>query len=247
VQHLVDEYGWRVSYRILGWTLVALTPIVFFAIPWKTVAAGAARHQPPKAGEGWTLRGALRSPVFWGLSQVFFFTAAGMFSIVVQLVAFLVEAGYTPIAAATAFGAVGFCSAMSIMTSGLASERFGYRQTVTASASGTIAGMLILIAISFAPSTALLMLFVPVFGFCMGVRGPIVSSIVARYFAGPRVATIYGIVYASNAVGAAIGAFAGGLLHDLTGDYRAGLVMAIVLMTLATLPFWLVPVLRSYR
>jgi predicted MFS family arabinose efflux permease len=81
----------------------------------------------------------------------------------------------------------------------------------------------------------------------MGVRGPIVSSVSARYFAGPRVATIYGVVYASNAVGAALGAFAGGLLHDLTGGYRAGLGMAIVLMLLAAMPFWVVPTLRSYR
>jgi MFS family permease len=170
-----------------------------------------------------------------------------MFSIVVQLVAFFVEAGFSPIAAATAFGIVGLLSAMSVMSAGFAAERFGYRQTVTASIGGTLTGMSLLIALTFAPSWLLLVLFVPVFGFCMGVRGPIVSSVSARYFAGPRVATIYGVVYASNALGAALGAFAGGLLHDLTGGYRAGLSMAIVFMLLAALPFWTVPVLRNYR
>jgi MFS family permease len=170
-----------------------------------------------------------------------------MFSIVVQLVAFFVEAGFSPLAAATAFGIVGLFSATSVMGSGLVAERFGYRQTVTASIAGTVSGMGLLIALTLAPSWSLLALFVPVFGFCMGVRGPIVSSVSARYFAGPRVATIYGVVYASNAVGAALGAFAGGLLHDLTGGYRAGLGMAIVLMLLAAMPFWVVPTLRSYR
>jgi MFS family permease len=247
VQYLVGEYGWRASYRILGWLLVALAPVVVLAIPWKTFAAGAARHVAQKAGEGWTLRAALRSPVFWGLIQVFFCTAWGMFSIVVQLVAFFVEAGFSPIAAATAFGIVGLFSAMSVMGSGLVAERFGYRQTVTASIAGTLTGMSLLVALTFAPSWFLLVLFVPVFGFCMGVRGPIVSSVSARYFTGARVATIYGVVYASNAVGAALGAFAGGLLHDLTGGYQAGLAMAIVFMLLAALPFWTVPALRNYR
>jgi len=93
----------------------------------------------------------------------------------------------------------------------------------------------------------LLVLFVPVFGLCMGMRGPIVSSVAARYFAGPRVATIYGLIYASNAVGAALGAFAGGLLHDLTGGYRAALAMSLVLITVAALPFWTVPALRNFR
>jgi MFS family permease len=247
VQYLVGEYGWRVSYRILGWLLVALAPIVVFAIPWKTFAAGAARHVAQKAGEGWTLRAALRSPVFWGLIQVFFCTAWGMFSIVVQLVAFFVEAGFSPIAAATAFGIVGLFSAMSVMGSGLVAERFGYRQTVTASIAGTLTGMSLLVALTIAPSWLLLVLFVPVFGFCMGVRGPIVSSVSARYFTGARVATIYGVVYASNAVGAALGAFAGGLLHDLTGGYQAALGMAMFFMLLAALPFWTVPALRNYR
>jgi MFS family permease len=81
----------------------------------------------------------------------------------------------------------------------------------------------------------------------MGVRGPIVSSVSARYFAGPRVATIYGIVYASNAVGAALGAYLGGVLHDITGGYRAGLGMALVFIGLAALPFWTVRVLRHFR
>jgi MFS family permease len=247
VQYLVGEYGWRASYRILGWMLLALAPLVVVCIPWNRFAAGAPRPAAHKAGEGWTLDAALRSPVFWGLIQVFFFTAAGMFSIVVQLIAFFVDAGFSPLAAATAFGIVGLLSAASVMGSGIAADRFGYRQTVTASFAGTLSGMLVLIAITFTSSWFLLVLFVPLFGFCMGVRGPIVSSVSARYFAGPRVATIYGIVYASNAVGAALGAFLGGLLHDVTGGYRAGLCMALVFISLAALPFWAVRVLRNYR
>jgi MFS family permease len=179
--------------------------------------------------------------------QVFFCTAAGMFAVVVQLVAFLVDAGFSPLVAATAFGVVGFLSAASIMSSGPLVERFGPRQTVTASVAGTISGMLLLALMTVAPSLPLLAAFVAAFGLCMGMRGPIVSSVAARYFAGPRVATIYGIIYASNAVGAALGSFLGGLLHDLTGGYHSTLAMAVALMALAALPFWTVPVLRSYR
>jgi len=108
---------------------------------------------------------------------VFFGTAAAMFSVIVQLVAFFVDAGFSPIAAATAYGMLGMMSALSVMGSGLLSERFGYRQTVTATFVGTAAGMSILFALTFVPSTFLLALFVPAFGLCMGVRGPIVSSV----------------------------------------------------------------------
>ena len=250
VQYLVGEFDWRETYRLMGLALLLAAPVVVIGLPWRKFAAGHPASRPQakeKKGQGWTFTAAVRTPVFWGLIQVFGCTAAAMFSIVVQLVAFLVDAGFPPLTAATAFGIVGLLSAASVMGSGFASERFGYRQTVTASFAGTAAGMLTLLAITAYPFTMLLAVFVAVFGLCMGVRGPIVSSVCARYFAGPRVATIYGLIYASNAVGAALGSFAGGLLHDLTGGYRAGLAMALVLIAVAAMPFRTVPALRNFR
>ena len=81
----------------------------------------------------------------------------------------------------------------------------------------------------------------------MGVRGPIISSICTRHFAGARVATIYGTVLASNSVGAALGSLLGGVLHDLTGGYTVGLVFSLCSIALASTPFWTVPALRHYR
>jgi MFS family permease len=250
-QYLVANYDWRVAYRVLGLIVLALVPAVVFLLPWKTFAAGHPEHRREarlKSGEqGWTLRAAARTPLFIGLSQAFFCTATAMFSIIVQMVAFLIDAGFSPLAAATAYGAVGLMSAASVMGSGFMAERFGYRQTVSVTFVGTAAGMLILLLITAFPSYLLLLAFVPVFGLCMGVRGPIISSISARYFAGPRVATIYGTIYATNALGAAFGSLMGGLLHDLTGGYRAGLAVALLFVALASTPFWTVPALRNFR
>jgi MFS family permease len=249
-QYLIGEHDWRHAYRILGIGLLLLVPLVLI-LPWNRFAAGnrayrhAGRHK--QAGEGWTPRNALRTPVFWGLAAVFFFTATAMFSVVVQLVAFFVDAGFSPLAAATAYGLLGLMSALSVMSSGFISDRFGYRQTVTASFLGTAAGMAVLLAMTAVPSAFLLVLFVGLFGLCMGTRGPIVSSISARTFAGPHVATIYGGIYAANALGAGFGAFMGGVLHDLTGGYRVGLGVALVFVALAAAPFWTVPALRNFR
>jgi MFS family permease len=250
-QYLVANYDWRVAYRVLGLLVLALVPIVVFLLPWKAFAAGHPEHRREgklKSGEeGWTLRAAARTPLFFGLSQAFFCTAAAMFSIIVQLVAFLIDSGFSPLAAATAYGAVGLMSAASVMGSGFMAERFGYRQTVSVTFVGTAAGMLILLLITAFPSYLLLLVFIPVFGLCMGVRGPIISSICARYFAGPRVATIYGTIYAMNALGAAFGSLMGGLLHDLTGGYGVGLAVAMLFVALASTPFWSVPALRNFR
>jgi MFS family permease len=249
-QQLIGALDWRGAYRVLGSALLLLTPFVMFAIPWRRFTMGSAEQRAGKAsgtGQGWTMRAALRSPVYWGLTQVFFFTAAGMFAVLVQLVAFFIDAGFSPLAAASAYGAIGMMSAMSVMGSGFTSDRFGYRQVITVSFIGTATGMVLLLLIALSPLTVFLVLFVPAFGLCMGVRGPIVSSVSARYFSGPRVATIYGGIYASNAIGAACGSFIGGLLHDLTGGYKSGFAFALVCVALASAPFWTVRELRSFR
>ena len=249
-QTLIGQYDWRLAYRILGIALLAVLPVVLL-LPWKRFAAGSPsyRHEARKKriGEGWTPRAAMRTSVFWGLAGVFFCTATAMFSVLVQLVAFFIDAGFSPLTAASAFGLLGLLSAVSVMASGVLSDRFGYRQTVTASFAGTGAGMLILLLMTFQASAMLLVLFVVLFGFCMGTRGPIVSSLSARYFSGPHVATIYGGIYSANALGAAAGSLMGGVLHDLTGGYRAGLAIALGFVVLAAMPFWTVRELRNFR
>jgi predicted MFS family arabinose efflux permease len=249
-QALVERYGWRSAYQTLGSVLLIALPIVLFAIPWRRFAAGRPPErasQLPSEANAWTLRKAMGTRIYWGMAQAFFFTALGMFAIFVQLVAFLVDAGFSALTAATAFGVCGMLSAGSVMGSGFLTERFGTLRVVTASFAGTIAGMLLLLLIARHPSTALLVAFVLVFGASLGVRGPIISSICARHFAGPRIATIYGTVFASNSLGAALGSLIGGALHDLSGGYTAGLAFSLCSIALASMPFWTVPALRNYR
>jgi MFS family permease len=249
-QYLVTAYDWRTAYRAMGLALLVLVPVVLLALPWRTMQAGHPDLHGPKAkgaGTGATVREAIRSPVFWSLAQIFFFTATAMFSVLVQLVAFFIDAGFSPLTAASAFGVLGMLSATSVMLSGPIAEKFGYRQSVTASFAGTASGILLLILITRWPAAIALGAFVVVYGLCMGVRGPVISTVSARTFAGPNVATIYGAIYSTNALGAAFGSFMGGLLHDLTGGYVAGLVMAFAAVLVAALPFWTQPALRDFR
>ncbi len=248
-QYLVSEYDWRLAYRIFGLVLLALAPVVLFALPWRSFAAGHPENlrRITRDPSGWTLRAAMGTPAYWGLAQIFFCTATAMFSAVVQLVAFFIDAGFSPLAAATAYGALGMLSAASIMGSGFLSERFGYRQTATASFIGTATGMGLLLLLTAASSPLLLAMFVAIFGLCMGVRGPIVSSVCTKSFPGANVATIYGTIYSTNALGAAFGSYLGGLLHDFSGGYRVGLALALAFIALAAAPFWTVPALRNFR
>ena len=251
VQALLAALDWRTVYQMLGVLMLLAVPVVALVVPWSLFVHGhpayRSEHRARAAGEGWTVAGAMRTRIYWGMVQVFFCTATAMFTVLVQAVIFLIDIGFSPLAAATAYGLTGMLSVISVSGSGVLSDRFGLRQTATASLVGTAAGVLLLLLMSYGSSTLMLVLFVLVFGLCMGVRGPIVSSIATRHFAGPRVATIYGTIYSSNAIGAAFGSLMGGVLHDLTGGYRTGFVFSLCTVALAAAPFWTVRALRDFR
>jgi len=109
-QILVDQAGWRGAYHILGGVMLA-GAIPLLLLPWRRIAAGAGHvarfAQTRAADDTWTLGSAMRHHAFWSLFSIFFFTSIGMFSISVQVVAYLVEVGFPPLQAATAWGLSG--------------------------------------------------------------------------------------------------------------------------------------------
>lgn len=250
-QYLVVHLGWRGFYRIMA---IALGVVAVFAValPWGRIMAGSVPARAPAsrtagdASHGTTVREALRSPLFWSLAQVYVFTSTGMFGVFVQVVAYLREAGFDPMTAANAYGFAGMLSTPAmILMAGLA-DRFGARWVVTTTFGMTLSGILALIAVGRAPSHALLAAFVVLFGCSMGARGPIISAIANRVFVGPRRATIYGMLFGANLIGAAFGSWFGGVLFDATGGNVAGFVVSMGCLAIAALPFLFYPALRRF-
>lgn len=242
-QHLIATVGWREAYRDLGIALLALLPLIVF-LPWRTLAAGhpdlmtrtgshvAASATPRRWSQ------TLRSPAYWALVQVFFFTAVAMHGVIVQIVAYLVDIGFKPIEAATAFGSQGLLSVIGMIGAGWLADRMGYRATATLSFVLTFTGMALLTLLSFAASQWLLVAFVLFFGTSQGARGPIVSSLASKIFHGPGFATVFGTIFMCMSIGAGMGSWLSGLLHDWTGGYRTSFVVSMVSIVLAALPFW---------
>ncbi|HEX2540170.1 MAG TPA: MFS transporter [Caldimonas sp.] len=250
-QTLIDSRGWRSAYGVLGAVLLVLLPLSL-ALPWRAIRAGlptpgprpvpSPAPSPAPTGSAATtarpVRAALGQRSFWLLVQVMFFTAVGMYLIIVQSVAYLVDVGFTPLQAAGAFGVAGLLSVIGMSSAGWLADRFGHRRAATISFIGTTIGILLLFAMSYRSTHWLLAAYVLLFGICQGARGPLIAGLSARLFSGPGQSTIYGVIYACMSVGSGIGALLSGTLHDLTGGYRAAFVLAMVCVLLAALPFW---------
>jgi len=251
-QYLIDSLGWRFAYYVLGGILLCFLPFIQL-LPWKRITAG--RSDSPAVGVVDVKRrlslepllDALKTRAFWALAQVFFFTAVAIYIILVQTIVFLVDVGFTPLQAATAFGFAGMLSVIGVSTAGFLADRFGARLTVTATFVLSFVGVILLYVISYYPSQLALTGFVLLFGLAQGARGPIVSTISSRLFPGRAQATIYGTIYACMSLGAALGAYTSGLLYDLTGTYRLGFAFSMVSVLLAVAPFWTSTIIAAPR
>lgn len=248
-QWLIERYGWRGAYHVLGGVLLALLPLVL-ALPWRRIAAGRDERadksaQPAARQNAWTIARALATPAFWALFGVMFFTSVTTYAIGVQAVAYLVEIGFAPLEAASIYGLVGMISIVGMLGSGVLAERIGERPVATLSYSSTIIGIGMLALLDWHRAYALVGAFVLLFGTMQGSRGPLVAVLAARNFSGGGLGTVYGTIMVGMGLGGAVGSWAAGTLHDLTGDYRAGFLLAALCAGCGLGLFWTVRALSA--
>ncbi len=248
-QLLIDHIEWRGTYRVLGVVALALLVPTLF-LPWQTISAGSPHLERPQkpddiVDEGWTLPSAMRHHAFWALFGTFFFTAIGMFAITPQVVAYLVDVGFPPLQAATAWGFSGIALLCGMLGISWLDGVIGRRPSILFSYSCSLLGIVMLWLLQWYPSYILLTGFVVCFGSMVGSRGPLLSATAMKIFRGRRMGTIYGAITFGSGLGAALGSWSGGLLHDWTQSYNSLLAFALISVVLGMIPFLVVPALRN--
>lgn len=252
MQVLLDWYGWRSAHWMLGLATLALIPLILL-LPLGRIGAGSAAWQAQRSaaatvrGQAWTVSAAVRTPAFWGLFSAYFWTSVAAYSILPQSVAYLIERGFHPLVAASAFGMTGMLSAIGIVAVGWLSDRVGRLKTVTGTYLVTIAGALALLAIAAWPSCLLVYLFVICFGLMQGARGPIIVALISNLYRGGAVGAIFGTLSIAMGLGQATGSFVSGLLQQWTGAYYASFSLGVLGSLLGMSMFWIVPSLRYER
>jgi MFS family permease len=246
-QLLIDHIGWRGAYQIFGAAaLVLLLPLL--VLPWRLFSTGSPHLAKSAAAEfvdqGWTLLSAMRHHAFWALFSTFFFTSIGMYSIAPQIVAYLIDAGFPPLQAATAWGFSGIVLLFGMLGITWLDGIIGRRPSVLFSYAISILGIVMLWALQWYPNFWLLTGFVVCFGSMIGSRGPLLTATAMSIFRGERVGTIYGTVTIGAGLGSAIGSWGGGLIHDLTHSYNPLIAFSLVAVLLGMIPFLVVPALR---
>ncbi|HEV8470909.1 MAG TPA: MFS transporter [Candidatus Limnocylindria bacterium] len=170
------------------------------------------------------LRQAMHTRDFWLLAASFFvcgYTSNGLVG--THLIPHAVEHGFTEVMAASAVALLGSMNIVGTLASGWLTDRYDNRKLLAAYYGFRA---LSLFALPIIYDVRWLFLFAFVYGLDWIATVPPTANLVATIYGRASLGTIYGWIFFSHMVGAAIAAFAGGFFRDLLGDYHLMFVSA---------------------
>jgi MFS family permease len=256
MEFIIEGFGWRVAYVIMGLLTVAvLLPIVLLGYTFSPKERGlraigshgkiSDTNDTPSAKsdqantERWTRVSGLRSRPLWLLfvSNMLFW-GTGCYLILAHQVKFAIDAGYSPAVAASTTAAFGIFMVIG-QASSFISDYIGREATIFVASVFTCVATVILMFLE--PGAGLLPLysFSVLFGLGAGLFAVCVFVGVADIFFGRDFGLFCGIVTGGMGLGGAFGPWLGGVLFDVSGSYHYSFLFAALSFLISFVCFFL--------
>ncbi len=228
--------GWRAAMTVIAIaTAAVLVPVLLFMRdrpedvglrPYGEDAATISRERALDT-KGTPLREALRTKDFWLLAGSFFvcgYTSNGL--IATHLIPHAVEHGFTEVVAAGALALIGGLNIVGTLASGWLTDRYDPRRLLAIYYGFRAISLL---ALPLVYEFQGLILFAIVYGLDWIATVPPTVSLTASRFGRASLGTLYGWIWFSHMVGAALAAYAGGFFRVLLGDYHLMFISAAIM------------------
>jgi MFS family permease len=255
VQSLIEHSGWRTACWAMGvLMLVVLVPLNLLLCRRpqelglapdgeRASDAAVARRRirvvdAEWAAVDWTLRRAAGTARFWWIGVGFFGALFAWYAVQVHQTKYLIEIGFSPVDAAWALGAVSLAGVPGQIGMGMLSDRIGREPVWIVGCLGFAVCYGLLIAMRGFASPLLLYAMVLAQGALGYGITSVMGAVVVEIFEGPHFGSIFGTVIIAAVSGGAAGPWVTGLLHDRTGDYTSGFVLALGFSVLSALAIW---------
>ena len=194
---------------------------------------GATAKAPAETREGGVVSRALKTPEFWLLSGSFFICGASSNGIIgVHFLPHSIDHGIPEVTAASALALMGAMNFVGTIASGWLTDRYDPRRLL---AVYYFLRGLSLLLLPFVTDFAGLSVFAVFFGLDYIATVPPTVALVADKFGRMNVGAVFGWVFFSHQVGAALAAYLGGVARDSLGDYTAAFLAAGILAILAAI------------
>ena len=243
-QLLAEGWGWRAG--VFGFAAIALLMLPFswmagrvdkVAAPPRPVAGGASDSV------GKVLGLAFKHRPFMIMTCAYFVCGLQLTFLTTHLPSYLALCGQEPMLAAKALGTIGGFNVLGSLFFGWAGGRWSKPMLL----GGIYVVRSLVLAWYFGaqPTPESTLVFAALMGFLWLGVAPLISGAVVEMFGLHWQAMVQGLAFSSHQIGSAIGAFGGGYLFDLFGNYQLatqiGIGMGItagIVQLLSGLPRW---------
>jgi sugar phosphate permease len=260
IQYLLEHFGWRGLFVIMGVTIIAIVPILYFALEEPGAVGGSRRLFSPRVKsaaatpipatavpvlEGLTAREVFRTRTYWLIVAAILLAGVPGSGVMTFLAAVLSERGFAPALTADYLSIFTIAGAFGTIVGGFVLDRI---QTARISVPFTIcsvASFIILARIS-ASHGGELMLFVAaaLYGFSFGAHRPMGQFFHTRFFGLRSFTTVFAVQMALFALFLGIASPLSGWVREVTGSYDAVIWATVVGLAVSALIYL---VLGPYR
>ncbi len=233
VSRLILGYGWRLSYILMGSTIVLLSTLCAQLLKPETYKMEKNDEYDKKGKDGQkmyikglSLREAAYTMDFWILLSMILSLGFCVFAIMVHIVPHAMEIGISTISAANILAVIGGASVFGKVLLGRMADRIGSKQTFIIGFTLMTGALLGFLSVKL---ESILYFFAALFGFAFGGCVSVESPIVAELFGLISHGLILGVIAFSFLLGGALGPFILGYIFDLTGSYKWGFLFCVVI------------------
>jgi len=255
IQYLINQVGWRMTYRIIAVFIPLITfsmMITFLRKFPRTIASDDAKGENTYtfikdssivdkewASRRWTVRQAARTKQFWLLWLALFLSNFTIYSILTHQVAFFIDQGLSALNASYIAGIIGIVSIVGKIVWGGLSDKIGREVTYLAGTVCSVCGMILLMAFTVVPNTYIPYLFAIFFGLGYAAVTALSPLVTADFFEGQAYGSIFGVLFMSINLGGACGVWFTGFLYDQTRSYVPAFTILIACTLCALVNIWI--------
>jgi len=226
---LIERFGWRAAWLALAAIVLVLGLAATAVMRRRPEDGGLAPDGVASARAGHAVRdmlteeislgarAATRTPAFWLLVLSTNLAGLGFFGVNLHLFSYITDRGLSAAVAATLVTYLSTLHTVAKPLWGLIAERVHVRYCIAACYAGGALGALFLLGPG---SMAWLVAFATVYGLTRGAQSFVTSLAWADYFGREAQGAIRGLSAPFRHLSAAAGPIVGGVLYDVTGDYR---------------------------
>ena len=228
-QMLLGELGYRLSLIALA-AVVAVVGVLAIGVAGRT-DGGPQDVKPQSLTEALAEAGRHRG--FWLLNAGFFVCGFQLIFLGTHFPAYLDDKGLGLEIGAQALALIGLFNIFGSYLLGLSGDHWRKKYVLSLVYLARVAAIILFLALPLSAATALV--FASVMGFLWLGTVPLTSGLIGQIFGVRYLSTLYGVVFLSHQLGSFFGAWAAGLMYDLSGSYDAAWAASILLGLFAAL------------